>query len=254
LPKPRREAATALYAFVHEIADIANECSDINIAHTKFAWWRTELANLYAGRPQHPVTQALYPAISAYHLDEEHFQEFIDGMEMDLDINRYPDFKSLQLHCYRASSVICQLSASIFGYSDRKTIKYAHDLGLALQLTAIIRDIGRDARNGRIYLPLDELSAYGVTEGDILHCHETEKVRRLIEFQIERAQNYYARAVTELPDADHRAQRPGLIMAAIHQALLAEIRAGNCEKTLNQRIVLTPLRMLWLAWKTWVIG
>ena len=254
LPKPKRQAITALYAFCREVDDVADECTDINIARTKLAWWRTEIGNLYAGNPQHPVTQALEEAVHTYNLDEEHFLEIIDGMEMDLDQNRYHDFKELQLYCYRVASVVGLLSASIFGYSDRHTLKYAHDLGLAFQLTNIIRDVGEDARRGRIYLPMDELAQHGVREHDILHGRETDSVRRLLEFQIDRAQDYYRRAFEALPEADRRDQRTGLIMAAIYRSLLDEIRNGGCEKVLNQRISLTPLRKLWLAWKTWLKG
>jgi 15-cis-phytoene synthase len=252
LPKPRREAITALYAFCREVDDVADECSDPNIARTKLAWWRAEIANLFAGKPQHPVTQALAPAVRDYGLNEEHFQEIIEGMEMDLDQNRYADFKQLQLYCYRVASVVGLLSASIFGYTDRKTLKYAHDLGMAFQLTNIVRDVGEDARRDRIYLPLDELAQFGVSEIDIIHGHENDNVRRLLEFQVERAQQFYKRAFDELPSADRRAQRPGLMMAAIYRTLLDEIRAGGCEKVLNHRINLTPLRKLWLAWRTWV--
>lgn len=252
LPKPRRQAITALYAFCREVDDVADECSDPNLARTKLDWWRAEIANLYADNPQHPVTQALAPAVHEYGLAEEHFMEIIDGMEMDLDQNRYPDFKSLQLYCYRVASVVGLLSASIFGYSDRKTLKYAHDLGMAFQLTNIIRDVGEDARRGRIYLPLDELSQFHVSETDILHCHETDNVRRLLEFQIDRAQDFYNRAFNELPAADHRAQRPGLMMAAIYRSLLDEIQSDDCLVVLNSRVSLTPLRKLWLAWKTWI--
>jgi 15-cis-phytoene synthase len=252
LPKPRREAITALYAFCREVDDVADECSDPDIARTKLAWWRAEIANLFAGKPQHPVTQALAPAVRDYGLNEEHFQEIIEGMEMDLDQNRYADFKQLQLYCYRVASVVGLLSASIFGYTDRKTLKYAHDLGMAFQLTNIVRDVGEDARRDRIYLPLDELAQFGVSEIDIIHGHENDNVRRLLEFQVERAQQFYKRAFDELPSADRRAQRPGLMMAAIYRTLLDEIRAGGCEKVLNHRISLTPLRKLWLAWRTWV--
>jgi len=254
LPKPKRQAITALYAFCREVDDVADECTDINIARTKLAWWRAEISNLYADNPQHPVTQALAEAVRTYNLAEEHFLEIIDGMEMDLDQNRYLDFKELQLYCYRVASVVGLLSASIFGYSDRHTLKYAHDLGLAFQLTNIIRDVGEDARRGRIYLPMDELAQHAVSEDDILHGRETDNVRRLLEFQIDRAQDYYRRAFDALPEADRRDQRTGLIMAAIYRALLDEIRRGGCEKVLNQRISLTPLRKLWLAWKTWLKG
>jgi len=254
LPKPKRQAITALYAFCREVDDVADECTDAGIARTKLAWWRAEIANLYAGKPQHPVTQALTDAVRDYNLVEEHFVEIIDGMEMDLDQNRYRDFKELHLYCYRVASVVGLLSASIFGYSDRKTLKYAHDLGLAFQLTNIVRDVGEDARRGRIYLPLDEMAQHGVSEADILQGQESDNVRRLLEFQIERAEDYYRRAFEELPEADRRDQRTGLIMAAIYRALLDEIRLGGCEKVLNHRVSLTPLRKLWLAWTTWLKG
>ncbi len=252
LPRPRRQAITALYAFCREVDDIADECSDINVARAKLAWWRLEIANLYSGQPQHPVTQALTAAVQEYGLAEEHFLEIIDGMEMDLDQNRYADFKQLQLYCYRVASVVGLLSASIFGYSDRKTLKYAHDLGMAFQLTNIIRDVGEDARRDRIYLPLDELARFKVSETDILHGHETDHVRELIKFQINRAQDFYDRAFAELPAGDRRAQRPGLMMAAIYRSLLVEIQSDDCLVVLNSRVSLTPLRKLWLAWKTWI--
>lgn len=254
LPKPKRQAITALYAFCREVDDVADECSDAAIARTKLAWWRAEIANLYAGIPQHPVTQALADAVRDYNLAEEHFLEIIDGMEMDLDQNRYHDFKELHLYCYRVASVVGLLSASIFGYRDRMTLKYAHDLGLAFQLTNIVRDVGEDARRGRIYLPLDELAQFGVSEDDILHSRESDNIRRLLEFQSDRAQEYYQRAFDQLPAVDRRDQRTGLVMAAIYRALLDEIRVGGCEKVLNQRVSLTPLRKLWLAWTTWLKG
>ena len=252
LPKPRREAITALYAFCREVDDIADECHEPDIARAKLAWWRNEVSNLYAGHPQHPVTKALAPAVQTYNLNEEHFQEIIDGMQMDLEQNRYIDFKQLQLYCYRVASVVGLLSASIFGYSDRKTLKYAHDLGLAFQLTNIVRDVGEDARRDRIYLPLDELAKFDVTENDMLQGRESEQVRNLLEFQIERAESYYERAFAELPASDRKAQRTGLVMAAIYRSLLHEIKSGGGEKVLNARIALTPLRKLWIAWSTWV--
>ncbi len=252
LPKPRRQAITALYAFCREVDDIADECSDANIARTKLAWWRAEIASLYTGNPQHPVTHALVPAIRDYGLAEEHFLEIIDGMEMDLDQNRYADFSQLQLYCYRVASVVGLLSASIFGYTDRKTLKYAHDLGMAFQLTNIIRDIGEDARRNRIYLPLDELLQHNVSEDDILHGHENDNVRQLLQFQINRAQGFYERAFSELPAVDRRSQRPGLMMAAIYRTLLNEIESDGCLTVLNNRISLTPLRKFWLAWTTWI--
>ncbi|NCA27184.1 MAG: squalene synthase HpnD [Methylophilaceae bacterium] len=252
LPKAKREAITALYAFCREVDDVADECQEVSIARTKLAWWRQEIRNLYTGTPQHPVTKALLPAISAYKMDEEHFLEIIDGMEMDLDQNRYANFKELQLYCYRVASVVGLLSVQIFGYTNRNTLKYAHDLGIALQLTNIIRDVGEDARRGRIYLPLDEIKKAGLSETDVLHGHISEKMQTLLEFQIERAETFYDRALKALPKEDKKSQRTGLIMAAIYRTLLREIKADNAQVVLNARVSLTPLRKLWLAWTTWL--
>ena len=252
LPKAKREAITALYAFCREVDDVADECTDINIARTKLAWWRNEICQLYADNPQHPVTKALLPAIHTYKMDEEHFLEIIDGMEMDLDQNRYTDFKQLQLYCYRVASVVGLLSVQIFGYTNRNTLKYAHDLGMAFQLTNIVRDIGEDARRGRIYIPLDEIKKAGLSETDILHGHHSAKMQELIDFQIERAERFYDKALNALPQEDRKSQLTGLIMAAIYRTLLREIKQSGSQQVLNARISLTPLRKLWLAWTTWL--
>ncbi|WP_283148405.1 presqualene diphosphate synthase HpnD [Silvimonas soli] len=254
LPLTQRRAITALYAFCREVDDVVDETHDEGVARTTLNWWRNEVDNLYAGSPQHPVTRALLPAIKEYDLARELFLEVIDGMEMDLDTARYASFKDLQLYCYRVASVVGQMAAQIFGYSDRKTLKYAHDLGLAFQLTNIIRDVGEDARRGRIYLPVDELQKFNVPAADILNFRETDEFRALMEFQIQRAEQYYATAIGELPPVDRKRQRTGLVMAAIYRATLEEIKRDGVTKVLNQRLSLTPIRKLWLAWRTWWIG
>ncbi len=251
LPKTQRNAMTALYAFCREVDDVVDECSDYQVAQTKLNWWKTEVANLYIGTPQHPVTKALQPVIKQFNLAQEHFLEIIDGMEMDLKFNRYEDFKQLQLYCYRVASVVGLLSASIFGFKNRKTLKYAHDLGMAFQLTNIIRDVGEDARRGRIYLPLDELKKAKVSEDDILQSRESPAVKELIEYQIERAESYYDKALRELPAEDAKQQRTGLMMAAIYRTLLREIKADSAEKVLNSRTSLPPLRKFMLAARTY---
>jgi len=252
LAKPQREAITALYAFCREVDDIADECTELHIAQTKLHWWRSEIENLYQGKPQHPVSKALLIPIKTYLLDAEHFNEIIDGMEMDLNFNRYEDFKQLQLYCYRVASVVGLLAAQIFGFSNRKTLKYAHDLGMAFQLTNIIRDVGEDSRRGRIYLPLDELAQFKVSEEDILHSRESDAVQALMNFQIERAESYYDRALRELPATDRKSQRVGLMMAAIYRTLLREIKADGAHKVLNSRTSLGALRKFWLVAKVWV--
>ena len=251
LPKTQRQAMTALYAFCREVDDVVDECSDFTVAQTKLNWWKSEIANLYADTPQHPVTKALQPFISQFNLAQEHFLEIIDGMEMDLKFNRYEDFKQLQLYCYRVASVVGLLSAQIFGFKNRKTLKYAHDLGMAFQLTNIIRDVGEDARRGRIYLPLDELKKAKVSEDDILQSRESPQVKELIEYQIERAETYYDKALRELPTEDAKQQRTGLMMAAIYRTLLREIKADSAEKVLNSKTKIPPLRKLVLAAKTY---
>jgi phytoene synthase len=250
LPKDKRRAITALYAFCREVDDVVDECSDANVARTTLNWWRDEVAAIYSGRPQHPVAIALVPIVKQYNMAQEHLLEIIDGMEMDLDQPRYADFKALQLYCYRVASVVGLLTVEIFGYTDRQTLKYAHDLGIAFQLTNIIRDVGEDARRNRIYLPMDELQQFGVPAADILNSRETENFQKLMAFQIERARQYYRQALEHLPAVDRKSQRTGLIMAAIYQATLDEVVASGCH-VLKERVSLTPTYKLWLAVKAW---
>ena len=253
LPPERRRAIMALYAFCREVDDIVDECRDLSIASTKLTWWRQEIDRVASGQPQHPAGQALQAAGRRFNLSAEQLLEIIDGMEMDLQQPRYADFKSLALYCYRVASVVGLLAAEIFGFQDRQTLKYAHDLGMAFQLTNIIRDIGEDARRGRIYIPLDELARFEVPAADILNARYSDNFTALMQFQHDRARQYYAQALAALPAADRKNQRPGLIMAAIYRALLDEIRAENFQ-VLHQRITLTPVRKLWLAARTWVRG
>ena len=253
LPPNRRRAIMAFYAFCREVDDVVDECSDPQLAATKLAWWREELDRLYAGQPQHPVTQALKTVLMEFNLPQEQLLEIIDGMEMDLQQTRYPDFKALSLYCYRVASVVGLLAAEIFGYTDRQTQKYAHDLGMAFQLTNISRDVGEDARRGRVYLPIDELKRFDVPLSDILDSRYTENFRQLMEFQIERAEQYYVQAMAQLPSVDRKSQRPGLVMAAIYRTVLEEIKRDNC-RVLTHRTSLTPLRKLWIAWRTWIKG
>jgi phytoene synthase len=253
LPADRRRAITAFYAFCREVDDIADECHDPAVARAKLAWWRDEVARLYDGEPDHPVTRALVEAITAYRLPRDAFEQIIDGMEMDLGHVRYPDFKTLNLYCHRVAGVVGEVSALIFGVSERATLKYANRLGLAFQLTNIVRDVGEDARRDRIYLPLDELARFGVDPDDLRRARMSDGFRALMAFQYQRAVRTYDEALALLPPVDRPAQRPGLIMAAIYRALLEEIRRDGFQ-VLDRRTALTPLRKLWLAWRTWVLG
>jgi phytoene synthase len=254
LPPEQRRAITTLYAFCREVDDAVDECTDAGVARAKLAWWRTEVAAACrGGHPQHPVARALAQIQPRFRLAEERLQEIIDGMEMDLERNRYPDFAALRTYCHRVAGVVGLLSAEIFGYRDPRTLEYAAELGLAFQLTNIIRDVGEDARRNRIYLPLDEIERHGVSVSDIVEARESAPFRRLMEFQIERALGCYDRALAALPEVDRRAQRAGLVMAAIYRTLLEEIRADGC-RVLTTRVALTPVRKLWIAWRTWMKG
>jgi phytoene synthase len=253
LPPERRRAITAMYAFCREVDDTVDDCTDQSIARIKLAWWRTEVSTMYSGTPTHPVMLALQPHLAVYNLQEKHLQAIIDGMEMDLDQTRYLDFPAMQRYCWHVASVVGILSASIFGVTNPKTLEYAEKLGLAFQLTNIIRDVGEDARKGRIYLPVNELQQFGVTAADLLNARHSDKFEALMRFQVERAQKVYDEAFALLPREDRRAQRPGLMMAAIYRTVLDEIERDNFH-VLTQRISLTPIRKLWLAWKTYIRG
>ncbi|MFC0134061.1 squalene synthase HpnD [Massilia eurypsychrophila] len=253
LPPERRRAITALYAFCREVDDTVDECTDESIARIKLAWWRTEVSAMYKGNGTHPVMQALQPHLAVYDLQEKHLQAIIDGMEMDLNQSRYLDYPALKTYCWHVASVVGILSASIFGVTDKRTLEYAERLGLAFQLTNIIRDVGEDARKGRIYLPISELQQFGVTAADLLNARHSDKFEQLMKFQTDRAQKMYDEAFALLPQQDRRAQRPGLMMAAIYRAVLDEIERDQF-KVLTQRTSLTPLRKLWLAWKTYIRG
>lgn len=253
LKADRRRAITALYAFCREVDDTVDECTDAAIARTKLSWWRSEVAAMTAGTPTHPVAKALQPHLATFSLDTQHLLAIIDSMEMDLDQTRYLDFPGLQKYCWHVASVVGILSAKIFGVTNPQTLEYAEKLGLAFQLTNIIRDVGEDARKGRIYLPVNELQQFNVTAADILNARHSENFEKLMQFQAARAQKYYDEAFALLPKEDRRAQRPGLIMAAIYRAVLNEVEHDGFH-VLNQRISLTPIRKLWLAWITYVRG
>jgi phytoene synthase len=251
LPPERRRAITALYAFCREVDDVVDECSDTGLARAKLDWWRGEVAALESGTPQHPVMRALAPLAPRYAITGQRLNEIIDGMQMDLEQSRYLDYAGLSRYCYHVAGVVGILAAGIFGYRDPRTLAYAEALGTAFQLTNIIRDVGEDARKNRIYLPMDELARFEVPAADILGARYSENFARLMAFQAERAEGCYERAFAALPAADRKAQRPGLVMAAIYRTLLAEIRADGF-RVLDRRTSLTPARKLWIAWKTWV--
>ena len=253
LPPPRRRAITALYAYCREVDDLVDEVSDPAIAAAKLAWWGEEVARLYAGEPQHPVTRALAPHLEPFGITQERLLQILEGMGMDLTQTRYLDFAGLKRYCHLVAGVVGELSAGIFGATSPATFEYARQMGLALQLTNIIRDVGEDARRGRIYLPIEDLQRFEVKATDLLAARYVDGFEALMRFQAQRARAAYRAAWAALPEADRRAQRPGLIMGAIYATVLDEIEREKF-RVLHQRVGLTPIRKLAIAWRTWVLG
>ena len=244
LKKEKREALTALYAYCREVDDIADECLDHEIASKKLNWWREEVERLFKGAPQHPVSKALHPFLSHFNLSKNYFIEIIDGMEMDVKFNRYKSFEQLELYCYRVASCVGILSAHIFGFKNKDTLTFAKNLGIALQLTNIIRDLGEDARRGRIYIPLDELKKLGVSEEEIISLKNSEKIKILVQNQSDRAKKFYDLASKTLPIEDKKSQKISLVMGNIYYVLLKEIVKDNPEKILNQKTILPGFRKM----------
>ncbi|HJV61426.1 MAG TPA: presqualene diphosphate synthase HpnD [Albitalea sp.] len=253
LPPQQRAAITAFYAFCREVDDVVDEVNDPGVAATKLAWWRKEVGSSFAGQPSHPAMKALMPHVAVHRIEAAHLLAVIEGCEMDLQQSRYLDFAGLARYCHLVAGVVGEVAANVFGRTSKQTIEYAHRLGLAMQLTNIIRDVGDDARRGRIYIPVSELQRFDVKAGELLKLQPpygySERFTALMKFQAERAHRTYDEALSMLPAQDRAAQKPGLMMANIYRTLLREIEADNFQ-VLHQRTSLTPLRKLWIAMRT----
>jgi len=262
LPPPQRAAITAFYAYCREIDDVVDEVHDPAVAQLKLHWWRLQVARCYDashGAPEHPALQALQPHLATNGIEAEHLLQIIDGCQMDLEQSRYLDYPGLQRYCHLVAGVVGEVAARIFGQSTIQTTAYAHRLGMALQLTNIIRDVGEDALRGRIYLPINELQRFEVKANELLkrglgaEAGFEQRCAALLQFQIARALGVYDEALALLPAADRRAQKPGLMMASIYRRLLQQI-ATDPLRVLTQRVRLTPLTKFWLAWKVQALG
>jgi phytoene synthase len=253
LPTRRRAAITAFYAFCREVDDVVDEAHDPGVAQSKLAWWQGEARQAFAGQPTHPVMKALMPLAADHGITLAHLLAVIEGCQMDLEQTRYLDYPGLQRYCHLVAGVVGEVSARIFGQCEPQTTAFAHCLGLAFQLTNIIRDVGEDAARGRIYLPLSELQRFDVKAHEILNRVYSPRFTELMRFQAERAHATYDEALDQLPAADRRSQKPGLMMASIYRTLLREIERDGFQ-VLHQRSSLTPLRKFWLAWKMQALG
>ena len=245
----QRQAITAVYAFCREVDDIVDECHDKDVAAQKLVWWQGEVERIFSGTPEHPIGIALKQTLEHFPLQKIFFHEILQGMTMDLQYQGYESFQDLERYCYCVASTVGLLAVEIFGFEDKDTLNYAKNLGIALQLINIIRDIGEDAARNRVYLPESELKQFSLTPQLILNKQYSENFFQLMAFQAKRAREYYQRALSYLAPKDTYKQRAGLIMAEIYLTLLKEIEKDNYP-VLHQKISLTPLRKLWVAWKT----
>ena len=253
LPAQERAAITAFYAFCREVDDVVDEVSEAELAATKLGWWAHEVQLAFAGSPSHPVMQALMPHAARFGIEARHLLAIIEGCHMDLHQHRYANREQLQHYCHLVAGIVGEVSARIFGQTQPQTTEYAHRLGRALQLTNIIRDVGEDAMRGRIYLPADELQRFGVSETSLLQRQHSPEFVQMMQFQARQAHQCYDEALALLPAQDRRAQKPGLMMAAIYRDLLREIEKDGFQ-VLDRRTKLTPLRKFWLAWKVQALG
>ncbi|MBL8341667.1 MAG: presqualene diphosphate synthase HpnD [Rubrivivax sp.] len=257
LPAPQRAAITAFYAFCREVDDVVDEVSEPGVAAAKLQWWRDEVAAAFLGTPTHPVMRALQPHQAPFGIGAQHLLAVIEGCQVDLEQSRFLDFAGLQRYCHLVAGVVGEVAANIFGRTHEGTLAYAHRLGEAMQLTNIIRDVGEDARRGRIYLPLDELKRFEVKPAEILQRRApwgySDRFTALMRFQAERAHAAYASAMAALPEVDRERQKPGLMMANIYRTLLRDIERDGF-RVLHQRTTITPLRKLWIAARTHLQG
>jgi phytoene synthase len=255
LPQRRQDAMTVLYAFCRELDDVVDDCTDMQVAQTTLNWWRADLAKVFdGGAPEHPVCRALQGVVAEFALPHDELAEIIEGMQMDLTRARYANFAELQLYCHRVAGVVGRLITRILGFSRPETLDYADKMGLALQLTNIIRDVGEDARNGRIYLPMEDLQRFDVPAQTIMQAAPTPQFAELMAFQIARARAIYREALALLPAADKKAQKMGLILAAIYYALLNEIERDGAQNVLKYKIAIPGPRKKRIALKTWLFG
>ena len=251
----KRNAITVLYAFCRELDDVVDGCTDPNVAQITLNWWRSDLEKVFNNEmPEHPVHQALKDIRASFDLPKNEFEALIDGMQMDLEQARYGSFDELKLYCHCVAGVVGCLIARILGFSNPKTLEYADKMGLALQLTNIIRDVGEDVRQGRIYLPIEEMQKFDVPANVIMQCKPTENFAKLMQFQVNRARETYREAMLLLPAEDKKSQKVGLIMAAIYYALLNEIDRDGAQNVLTYKIAIPSPRKKRIALKTWLFG
>ncbi|HEX6210473.1 MAG TPA: presqualene diphosphate synthase HpnD [Methylomirabilota bacterium] len=252
LPRARRAALYAVYAFCRTVDDVADLGTDRAVQHADLARWREDVARCFqpGPPPEHPIARQLAAAVRAYPIPRAALEAIIDGCEMDLDRVRFATAEDLYPYCYRVASAVGLCCIEIFGYTDPRAREYAVHLGTALQLTNILRDVGADARDGRVYLPQEDLATFGVSEDDLVAARYGERFVRLMEHQAARARHFYAAAAKAYPVADARSLIAAEIMGGIYHALLEEIEARRFQ-VFGERITLPARRKVAIALRRW---
>jgi 15-cis-phytoene synthase len=245
----QRAALLAVLAIQAELVEIRDEVKEAGVARVKLNWWREELGRAFSGQARHPASQALQEQLGRFKLEAEPFEQMIEAVGMDLEYGSYPSLTELSLYCHRMGISLAQLIAAIGGYSDRGTLRFAHHLGMGLQLARLLTETRRQALAGRVYIPEDELAPAGVAPEQLLQARDDERLRGVFAVQAERIESFFDQAEAQLPDVDRWNQRSGLILAELDRALLAELRADQFP-LLEKEYHLTPIRKLWIAWRT----
>lgn len=263
LPKDQRMAMKSVYEFCRYTDDLVDEEIEPDVAGTNLGneaklnkkrirldWWRDEVEKCYDGSSKHPILRNLYKVISRFKIPKQYFLTLIDGVEMDLVRNRYETFEELNGYCYAVASIVGLITIEIFGYKFERTKEYAIDLGIALQLTNILRDIKKDASMGRIYLPAEDLRRFGVREEDILNGEYSLQFINLMNFEVVRAREYYASARAKLGKGERFTLFAAQIMDAIYFRLLRKIELAEYDVFQHRISVSTPHK-LWIAFRFW---
>lgn len=253
LPKPKRDAMSALYAFCREVDDVADEDAiPVEKRRTELAAWRDDVRRACDnGSPIFPVNRELQPVIAHYRLPFAHFDELLRGVEMDLDIKRYATSQDLEHYCYRVASVVGLLSIEIFGYKNPRSRDYAVHLGKALQLTNVLRDVRTDALRGRIYLPQTEMKRYRVSEKEILRLEYSDRFCRLAESMAEQAKRFYVLAWQTLPPEDRRSMIAAELMGSVYWRLLRTLELQRFQVFGQHPIRLSRGQKILLTVRTW---
>jgi phytoene synthase len=254
LPKPKRDAMSALYAFCREVDDVADEDSaPVEQRREQLSLWRADVKRACENQsPQFPVNRELQPVIQKFNLPFALFDELIKGCEMDLEVRRYENFDQLELYCYRVASIVGLLSIEIFGYKQFVTREYAIYLGKALQFTNILRDVKTDAARGRIYLPQSELKKFDVAEEDILNGRYSKSFHALAESFAARAKSFYSAAQNSLPPEDRKNMAAAELMGMVYWRLLKKLERAQFNVFGPRPMGLSKPQKLALIFKSWL--